>query len=203
MKSKKLPSQKYSHSCRKDFNHLGKWVSNGNFSPYTHFSQDMKHTISAKWLPTPNCALSHFLNDFLGLIWLSYSLSKWRFSTLLNDHLGLHQLCWLLHLEWSIDFEHILSTRVFLVPVLTSTPNNSPLKYNCPFEVRLQIRHIYLTTSLFRVLDDILHFWIFLWYENMCAFVGISTPHTVMAIRSSTWTTYCEQAFMNKEEHQL
>ena len=52
---------------------------------FTQFLSDTKLAISASWLPGPYRAHSHFSHYF-------WSLSKWKFSFLLNDHIGLPQL---------------------------------------------------------------------------------------------------------------
>ena len=40
--------------------HYGRWVLNGYFLQLAHFSWDMKHTISLRWLVNPNQGPSDF-----------------------------------------------------------------------------------------------------------------------------------------------
>jgi hypothetical protein len=106
----------------------------------------MKHVISMRWLADPKQGCGRFPHIFY-LIWISYSLSTWRFLYSLNGHIRPPQLCKLLSLEWLSYFEHvspISSTHIFfLVYVLGATPNHIPLKYRCLIKISYRIRHVY------------------------------------------------------------
>lgn len=62
--------------------------------------------------------------------------------------MGSPWLCWLLHPEWLTNFHHISrylsKTCLLCVFILRSTPNNTQLKYGCPFKIKYRIRHNYL-----------------------------------------------------------
>ena len=87
----------------------------------------MKHAISAKWLANPNHAHSHLPCKFSELIWISYSLSKWRFSYSLSDHIDPSQLMLtieprMVSIFWArspISLEHISFWCPFLDTHLT------------------------------------------------------------------------------------
>jgi hypothetical protein len=61
--------------------------------------------------------------------------------------------------DWLSYFEQIvksLYTLVFLVSVLGSTPNHTPLKYRCPNKKSNRIRFVYLNISVVFLLGMVL-----------------------------------------------
>ena len=119
----------------------------------------MKHAINIRWLASPNRDRSHVPRIFK-LIWTSYVSSKWRFLCLLNGHIALSlslspthththtYLYWQLSQEWhSYHAIPFLSTQVFLISILTTTPNHIPLKCECCNKEKWgKIKVVYLTS---------------------------------------------------------
>ena len=79
------------------------------------------------------------------LIWLSFSLSNWRFPCSLNGHISF-PICWLLSLEWLTHFEHTAQSFVvtcLFIFVLGVTTNHNALKSKCPNKKSNRIRIVY------------------------------------------------------------
>jgi hypothetical protein len=163
----------------------------------------MKHAISARWLLNPNHAFNHFLNNFyeahMIILFIVKVKIKWPSrspSTLLTFAFRMIHRFWA---RSSSSFQHMSFWCLLLHPHPTIRHSNRIVHLRRGFKLgtpTLPLHHL-------KALNDIFTLRIFIRYEILCAFVGISTPHTITAIRSSTWTTYCERAFMNEEEHPL
>jgi hypothetical protein len=83
----------------------------------------------------------------LELIWISYSLSKWRFSFSLNGHIASHPpsyLCCLLSLQW-LSHLNMWSNRFwahfFLVSVFGATTDHAPLKIWVLYLMIMTLQH--------------------------------------------------------------
>ena len=79
------------------------------------------------------------------LVWISYSLSRWKFSCSLSDQKGKprpKKLCWLISQEFS-PFKYTL--------VLRSTPNHIPLKCKRLIKSNIGLRHIYLICGFLKI----------------------------------------------------
>ena len=95
----------------------------------------MKHAVSVRWLAIQTVPVAICLTSSGAHMNLSMS----RFSCSLSGHQHACHSCWLLNLEWSLDFEHVIQSllrahHVFLVSVVRSTiPNYLQVKYRCPY----------------------------------------------------------------------
>ena len=76
--------------------------------------------------------LSPFSSLSSELIWISYSISKWRFSRSLTGHIGpLNYADWNANKFWAcspISFKHMMP---FFMSILRTPLNHTPLKYSC------------------------------------------------------------------------
>ena len=86
-------------------------------------------------------------SQILELIWVSYSLSKWRFLSSLNGQIGPPNYVDY-NLEWLSYFQHVVQSSIknmyfwypFLKPHLPAYH-----KYKCPIKIGNQVRNVYLS----------------------------------------------------------
>ena len=73
------------------------------------------------------------------LIWISYSLPKWRFSCSLSGHTDCPQFYWLLNLEWPSYFEHaiqyLLNTCLYCIRSWSHTKPHTRYLVPCRHEL--------------------------------------------------------------------
>lgn len=93
------------------------WLLNTDFSLESpHTSRMIWNTQIREMIRKYMSCQSPFSSLVLELLWTSYSFSKWNFPDLLKwSYRFPNKICWVLRLEWLIDFEHVVQHMSFWV----------------------------------------------------------------------------------------